>query len=229
MMILCSFLCAYWLNKEFEKFTFKINRQVYQDYSELHISPISFPEFLAYSKLKNIKRIYRHLFYWLFPFCAMLFNDYPITFTFIIFILIYLSLLDYHYYLTDSHYIFAIFLAGLAQLLFYHSHQIAGFVFSLFSFLLFFAVFIPLVSLIFRKEAFGMGDVLLILALTPLFSFEQMISVVLLSTISGLFFAVISFYLFQKKLDRLPFIPFITFSTFIHFLATLPYLDQIRI
>ncbi|MCT8622300.1 prepilin peptidase, partial [Glaesserella parasuis] len=117
------------------------------------------------------------------------------------------------YYLTDIRYVSIIFVLALWQLLFYHSIELNSHIFSLFITILFFSLFSLLSQLIYKKESLGLGDILLFIALSPLFTFDEMILLLLYASLFGLTFYAIYFLFTKQKLTRLPFIPFISLST----------------
>lgn len=223
-MILFIFCCllSFWLEYEFKQFSVKINKQIYQDINEVYPLSISFNEFIAQSRLQAKSIKYRGLFLVFFPLISLLFADYSVEIILIGILLCYLSLLDYAYYLTDIRYISVIFLCALNYLTFQPEADIRLHLFTLFITSLFFGVLHLIFQYIVRKELLGSGDSLLFIALTPLFTPEQMILLILFSSLSGLCFALIYFCKFRRKIDRLPFIPFITFSTLWLILVKLP-------
>lgn len=221
MILLSTFIFSYWFYREFSLFTIKINRQVYQDYCFLQKNESTLDAFLTTSSLTPKSRYYAYSFYFLFPLCICLFEDYTIPIKLITILLIYLSLVDYCYYLTDSYYVYTVFLLSILQCLLYTPAYVIQAMSNLLIFSCFFLIFIPLTQWFFKKEGLGIGDVFLLLALSPLFSLEQMISLILMASLFGLVFSIFYFCRFQRKINRLPFIPFITFSTFLLFLVTL--------
>ncbi|KDB44604.1 prepilin peptidase, partial [Glaesserella parasuis] len=102
---------------------------------------------------------------------------------------------------------------ALWQLLFYHSIELNSHIFSLFITILFFSLFSLLSQLIYKKESLGLGDILLFIALSPLFTLDEMILLLLYASLFGLTFYAIYFLFTKQKLTRLPFIPFISLST----------------
>lgn len=223
-MILFIFCCAlsFWLEYEFKQFSVKINKQIYQDISEVYPLSISFNEFTAQSRLQAQSIKHRGLFLIFFPLISLLLSDYPLEIILIGILLCYLSFLDYTYYLTDIRYLSLIFLCALSYLIFQPETDIRTHFFTLFITSLFFGKLHLIFQYIVKKELLGSGDSLLFIALTPLFTPEQMILLILFSSLSGLCFALIYFCKFRRKIDRLPFIPFITFSTLWLILAKLP-------
>ncbi|MDP8079748.1 prepilin peptidase [Phocoenobacter skyensis] len=222
MTILYSLLIilglAYWLEKESKKFPFKINKQVFQEYQSLTNGNTLFYSFLKQSQLqyKEIKWI--KLLYITFPLITFVLSEQHFIFTFILAILIYLSLLDYAYYLTDIKYIIAIFISGLIYIIFYQKYLTEQSLFSLFFSVVFCLAISKFGLFFYKKEMLGLGDSLLIIALSPLFTLHQLLQLLLYASLSGLLF-VISYFVIKKKIiPRLPFIPFICLSTFILFI-----------
>ncbi|WP_373818751.1 peptidase [Glaesserella sp.] len=222
MLLLIGLILAYWFKQEWAKFPLRINKQIYEDYQQLLHTDITFDEFLSKSPLqvKACRRFY--LFYLLFPFVLWIFKTLPLPLIFISLILLYLSLLDSVYYLTDIRYVALIFMLSIAQLLFYDQTVLYLHLLNLLLTSLFFTIFIPLTNRLFNQEMLGIGDVVLLVALTPLFIIEQMMLLLLYSSLCGLFFALCYKLICRKNIHRLPFIPFITISTFILFIDRIP-------
>lgn len=214
MILILSLFAAYWFKREFQRFSTRINQQIYHDYCQLQPQAASFQQFLQHSTLQPKMQAYAAAFYLLFPLSMAIFADQSEPIQISVIILLYLSLLDYCYYLTDSRYIALIFLAGVAQLLFYTPETMPEALFNLFCISLFFALFLPLTALIIKKEAFGLGDVLLLLALCPFFTLPQMLELLLHACLLGLLFALLYFCKYQHNIQRLPFIPFMTLAIF---------------
>lgn len=222
MSYLCVLFCAYWFCREIKLFSLKINQQVYQDYQQLYPHNLSLSEFNRYSTLQPKNSYFSYCFYFLYPCVIFLFSEQSIYIKLTVLILIYLSLLDYHYYLTDSRYIVVIFLLGVTELLFEYPDRINEFLWIFWLLSIFFGIFLPLSNYFMKRDALGLGDVWLLLALTPFFSLDQMIFMILFACLSGLVFGLGYFGYYRYKIHRLPFIPFITFSTFYVFLVKLP-------
>lgn len=221
-MILFSLFFSYWFQRELSRFTLKINQQVYQDYIQLSSSKITLDDFIHTSKLQEKPHNCSISFYLLFPLSSFIFSNYSLPIQIVCFILIYLSFIDYYYYLTDTYYLGGIFILGLIQLIFYTPENMGEALWGLLFLTLFFIFFLSLSQHFFQKEALGLGDVLLLLALTPFFDLKQMILLILLACLLGIIFTLGYICKYQRKLERLPFIPFITISTFTQFIAKLP-------
>lgn len=221
MMFILAFLLSFLFEYEFRKFTVRTNRLVYQDTNELYPINISLEEFTRQSKLQP-KQLPSYLLKLLFPTIGIVLGDYSIQIVLIGIILCYLSILDYFYYLTDIRYIASIFLLSLSHLLFISEIEIKLSLYNLFFTSLFFALLHLFTHYILKKESLGSGDIFLFIALSPLFTPEQMLLLVLFSCLAGLGFAFGYFCKFRCKTDRLPFIPFIAFSTLLLVLAKLP-------
>ncbi|QIM62790.1 hypothetical protein A1D29_05495 [Pasteurellaceae bacterium Orientalotternb1] len=208
-----SLLCAIWFHLAIKQFPHKINQQTYQDMQSLIPLNFSLQQCLANSKLQPKNNYFSWLFFILFPCISILFTSHSSLITLILFILIYLSLLDYEYYLTDSRYVSYILLLSLAHLLFFDSLFIYEKIFCLFFTFLFFAIFIPLTTWIYKKDVFGLGDAILFIAISPLFQLDQMLWLLLCSCLLGILFYLCHWLIKKEKLIKLPFIPFISFST----------------
>ncbi|MBV6524167.1 prepilin peptidase, partial [Ursidibacter maritimus] len=130
----------------------------------------------------------------------------------VIFILIYLSFIDIYYYLTDIHYIAIIFLLAITELLFNQSYFLYERIFTLFIVILFFSLLSLLIKYLFNKEALGSGDIILLIALSPLFSLEQFCWLLFIGSVAGIGYSLIFYLATKKRLTKLPFIPFISFS-----------------
>lgn len=220
-MILFSLICAYWFCRELNAFSARLNRQIYDDLNALQQTTMDFAEFCQSSNLKPLQTNCGWLLWLLCPILALIFQPLNLPIQLIALILLYLAILDFHYYLTDSRYLGIIAWLALAELLFFMPENLSEHLLNSLICTAFFLGFSQLTQFIFRKEMLGFGDVLLFIALSPLFNLEQMILLLLFSSLSGLLFAIVYFCKFRQKINRLPFIPFITFSTFLLFIAKL--------
>lgn len=208
-----SLLCTIWFHLEIKQFPHKINQQIYQDMQSLIPLNFSLQQCLAHSKLQPKNNRLSWLFFILYPFILILFTSHSLPIILMLFMLIYLSLLDYEYYLTDSRYVAYILLLSLANLLFFESHFLYEKICSLFFTFLFFSIFIPLTTWCYKKEVFGLGDAILFIAISPLFQLDQMLWLLLCSCLLGILFYLCYWLIKKEKLIKLPFIPFISFST----------------
>lgn len=222
MIILFSFIAAYWFQRELQGFSRHVNIQIYNDLIQLQPSIINFEEFLQYSKIQPLTTPTKPQFFWLCPTISLCLLHTAIPLQCIALLLLYLSLLDYHYSLTDARYIGLIFWIALAHLLFYTPENLFENILNVFMTAAFFICFFWCTQFYYRQEVFGFGDVMLFIALAPLFNFTQMITLILLASLLGLSFAFTYFCKFKRKIDRLPFIPFISLSTFLLFIVKLP-------
>ncbi|VEI46254.1 fimbrial leader peptidase [Actinobacillus equuli] len=66
-----------------------------------------------------------------------------------------------------------------------------------------------------KKEAFGIGDSLVISSISPLFNIDDMLKLILLACVSGCIYYFGYQAIMKRTLVKLPFIPFISFSTFV--------------
>lgn len=218
MIVICAFIFAFWFEREFQQLPQKIIRQVYDDCATLARLPLTFAEFEAASSLKTQALHPKWLFKLLFPATAWLCETMPLPIIAVSLILLYLAYLDYCYYLTDSRYLIAIFLLSLIYLLTYSPFMLTHGITNL---LLSAGLFISLHTisrLISSQTLLGSGDIFLFCALSPLFTLEQMLLLILIASLSGLLFAFGYFCKFRRKIDRLPFIPCITFASITLFL-----------
>ncbi|AUI65372.1 MULTISPECIES: prepilin peptidase [Glaesserella] len=218
ILFLFSLCLVYWFKLEIAQFPTKINQQLYQDYASM-ISPnlpnLSLAEFLAQSQLQAKSSYLINLFFILLPLITFWQHHLSLPIIFILFILSYLSLLDYFYYLTDVQYVAIVFILSLWQLLFYDNVFLYERLFSLFITTLFFLLFHLISQFILKREGLGIGDMLLFIAISPLFSLEKMIELLLFACVFGLLFALGYFLWTKRKIARLPFVPFISLSTLI--------------
>lgn len=159
MFVLISIALAFWFKAEIPNFAHRTNQQIYQEYHSLIVSELSEFAFLAESHLQPKQSKWAYLFFLCFPVIAIFSESIGIGLIFII--LCYLSVLDYCYYLTDIRYIALIFLLVLWESLnSFHNETLL--LISLF------CVGVGGISqLIFKKETFGSGDMLLLIALSP--------------------------------------------------------------
>jgi len=143
------------------------------------------------------------LFYFIFPLITLLNQTYLISV--VIIILCFLSVLDILYYLTDIRYLAILFLLTL------YKGNLETFYFTVlfFIFIHFFSIFLL------KKEGFGLGDSLLLITLSPLFTLDQMLQLVLIASVLGITYCLAERYITSQKRQKLPFIPFISMATFI--------------
>lgn len=202
LKFLTAILLAWWFNREIPSFVTRINKQVYDEYHSLVSQKISYTDFEQESILKIKKSKYTFLFYLLFPIIGL--SNEPVL-ALVLMVLCFLSLIDMFYYLTDIRYIAFIFLLTLYN----------GNVETLYI-TVFFFIFIHFFStFILKKEGFGLGDSLLLVALSPLFSLEEMLLLILIASLLGITYYLIEPLFTQRKREKLPFIPFISAATFI--------------
>ncbi|MDO4697845.1 MAG: peptidase [Pasteurellaceae bacterium] len=211
-LFLLSFFIAFWFKRELKQFPNKINQQIFKDLHSLVELPFNFSQLLENSALKSKQKDHSFLFFILFPISTVLFYHHSLFIIAIVILLIYLSLLDYHYYLTDSYYVAMIFFFSLCELLFFQPLLIELHLTTLIFITLFFALFIPITEKMMKKNALGSGDVILFIALSPLFSLTEMLSLLLFSSLFGLCFSSLYWLINRKKLIKLPFIPFISLA-----------------
>lgn len=207
-----SILVACWFKRELKKFPCKINQQTFQDMISLIDLPFNLNQLFNQSRLQPKERDFSFVFFLFFPLSVIIFNTHSIFIIAIIILLIYLSLLDYHYYLTDVYYVAIIFFFSICNLLFFHPFFIELHLTNLIFTMLFFALFIPLTEKILNKTALGAGDVILFIALSPLFSLTKMLYLLLFSSLFGLLFSGFYWLIKKQKLIKLPFIPFISLA-----------------
>lgn len=209
MLLLLSFLSAFWFKAEIPRFAIRINLQIYQEVSSINRLDLSEQQFIAGSSLKPQQTRWANLFFLLFP-LIMYCSENPIMGGIFI-LLCFLSLLDICYYLTDTRYIGLIFLLVLWESLHYFHNETL-----LFTTL--FCLFIALFSfLIFKKETFGFGDMLLLIALSPLFDIEKMLQLILTACLLGILYYFVYWWVRKQKLEKLAFIPFISLAMVITF------------
>lgn len=208
-LFLLSFFSAFWFKRELKQFPNKINQQLFQDIRSLVDLPFDVEQYLANSRLTPKQKDHSVLLFILFPISIALFNHHSLFIIAIVILLIYLSLLDYLYYLTDSYYVAMIFFFSLCELLFFQPLLIELHLTTLIFTTLFFALFIPITEKVMKKTALGSGDVILFIALSPLFSLTEILSLLLFSSLFGLCFSGLYWLIKRQKLIKLPFIPFI--------------------
>lgn len=211
-LLIYSILAAIWFKYELNRFPQKINQQIYEDMNSLVTLSLTLSKFQQQSKLQLKNTYFSKLLFIIFPILTILFSTYSFSIITIIFILIYLSLLDYNYYLTDIYYVSSIFMLSLIDLLFFNSLLIEIHLTTLVLTMLFFSLFIPLSQWVFKKIVLGSGDVVLFIALSPLFSLNEMLNLLLFSSLFGLLFSGIYWLIRKQKLQKLPFIPFISLA-----------------
>lgn len=215
--LILALICLYWFKQAFNRFPNKINRQVWQDFNTLQANKtgegnlIRETVFKQQSQLqpKSFKQFYLMAVLFLIIACGLTQSLFVLL---ILFILIYLAFLDGYYYLTDVQYIAAIFLLAIAELLFHQPLFISEKLWSFLLSTLFLLAFSFLLQRFYRKETLGFGDILLLSALSPLFSLEQFAQFLLIACLTGLTYACLIYCITRKPCCKLPFIPFITFS-----------------
>nr|WP_314740382.1 prepilin peptidase [uncultured Haemophilus sp.] len=200
---LTAICLAWWFKREILLFATRINTQIYSEYHSLVSAKINYAEFEkeSYLKVKDSKVAF--LFYLFFPAFLCLNNNTILAI--ILITLCFLSLIDELYYLTDIRYVAIIFFMTL-----YNGNLDTLYI------TVFFFLFIHLFSsFILKKEGFGLGDSLLLIALSPLFSIENMLLLILIASVLGISYYLIEPLFTQRKREKLPFIPFISLATFI--------------
>ncbi|QLB21669.1 hypothetical protein A6B43_07130 [Vespertiliibacter pulmonis] len=214
MLFLVSIFCAFWFLYELKNFPLKINTLIYQNMSDLVSLDLTLEQLISHSKLQEKNsRLKNFILFLSLPILSLFLNHYPPTIITIIFILIYLSILDTLYYLTDSKYVTIIFIITLLHLVLFNEYNIYPYIISLLFTLIFFFLLIQITQFLLKKEVFGMGDVIILVAISPLFRLEEILLLLLIASLSGLIFASGYFLVKKEKLTKLPFIPFISFST----------------
>lgn len=208
MIILLSIVCIIWFRYEIARFPEKINRQFYADYISLTENRPSFEQF---SSQTTLKLKYLHTGWWLgFPIIGIAVSTYSFNIAAIAFILMYLSLVDKLYYLTDIDYVGIIFIFSLTELLFFSVGNLKEHLFCLLATILFLSAFAKISHMILKREGLGSGDILLLIALSPLWVVEQMLQLLLYASSLGILFYLGSRWLAHTVLPKLPFIPFIS-------------------
>ena len=204
-----SILLAFWFQYEFKRFPKQINLQTYRDFLSLYPLALSENEFVKESNLQPSNKSNFGLLCIFFILSSILFTHQPITLLLIVLCLIYLSLLDYCYYLTDIKYVGLILALSLLHLILYKPYFIQEGIATLLVITGFFILFHYITKWIFKKEVFGMGDILLIISISPIFDLNEMLRILLISSLLGILFNLLYFLRYQRKLEKLAFIPFI--------------------
>ncbi len=201
--ILTAILFAFWFRKEIPLFAKRINQQTYDEFYSLVDFQLDYSDFEKKSNLKAKQSKLPILFYFIFPLITLLNQTYLISV--VIIILCFLSVLDILYYLTDIRYLAILFLLTL------YKGNLETFYFTVlfFIFIHFFSIFLL------KKEGFGLGDSLLLITLSPLFTLDQMLQLVLIASVLGITYCLAERYITSQKRQKLPFIPFISMATFI--------------
>lgn len=207
MIVLFSFLLAFWFKYEFKHFTKRVNHQVYTDYQSLFSIKYDFSSLIKNSTLQPKKTAWENILLLLFPFFA--FSIENVYLLFIVLIFTYLALLDICYQLTDIRYIAAIFLLSIWTLLNLPADLLKEYLVNFVFTSVFFSLFLPLTHHFLKKEGLGSGDALLFAALSPLFTFPDMLKLLFLSATFGLIVVGLSRCFMQNQREKWPFIPFI--------------------
>lgn len=204
---LVAFLLAIWCKRAVKLFANHINQQVYQEYSSLLPPVHTYGYFQQHSQLQPKQSRWSNSFFVVFPLLAYYFPS--IILAFLLMILLFLSVVDYCYYLTDIRYIVVIFMLVLA----YDPMQVH--IDTLLGCLLFFICLKHIMQWGGMDEAFGLGDSLVIISISPLFVFDEILKLILVASVSGCIYYFSYQRIMKWPLTKLPFIPFITFSTFV--------------
>lgn len=204
---LIAFLFAFWCKRAVKLFAHHINQQVYQEYSSLLAPAHSYAYFKQHSQLQPKQSYWSNCFLWAFP--LLIFYLPSTILAFLLMILLFLSVLDYCYYLTDIRYVTALFVLVLAY------DPAMAHIDTLLGCLLFFICLHYAILWSWKKEAFGIGDSLVISSISPLFSIDDILKLILLASVSGCFYYFCYKVIMKRTLVKLPFIPFISFSTFV--------------
>lgn len=207
MIVIFSFLFAFWFKFELKHFTERVNHQVYRDYQSLFSLKYDFSSLIKNSTLQPKKTAWENILLLLFPLFAFLIENWCLLF--IVLIFTYLALLDIYYQLTDIRYIGAIFLLSILSLLNFPADLLKEHLVNFLFTSVFFSLFLPLTHHVLKKEGLGSGDALLFAALSPLFTFPSMLKLLFLSATLGLIAALFNRYLMQNQREKWPFIPFI--------------------
>lgn len=205
LLTLLSLFFAFWAKDYIPRFATTVNRQVFLEYQSLVKTGIDENTFQQQSSLQPKTTLWVNSFFLLFP-SVIFFVDDPIL-AMLLILLIFLSVLDICYRLTDSKFIVLIFVLSMWQ-------NLQGDYSSLFFTLLFFVSLDYLTQRLFKKVCLGGGDTLLFVALAPLFSLDKMLQLALIASITGISFYLLYWLVRKQCLSSLPFIPFISFSTF---------------
>ncbi|QIW16470.1 hypothetical protein A4G20_09050 [Pasteurellaceae bacterium RH1A] len=206
-----SIAFALWCRRELRQFAIRLNKQAYADLNYLLTLDLSEKAFMEKSQLNPKQSNLSWFFLFIFPSLSLL----DFYFSLIFMILCFLALLDMQYYLTDTTYVALIFMLSLGHLLFRQPENVEEHLFSLLAISLFLTAFYFLTKLIYQKEVFGLGDIIILSALSPLFNLQEMLILLFMASTSGLIWAFFYKLYFKQKLSRLPFVPFICFSSFI--------------
>lgn len=207
LMLLGSVIFAWWCKRQIPQFAEYINRQIYNEYSALFPVSCSYRDFRHTSSLQPQYNGWANLFYLAFP--TLSFGIVDPVIALLLMILCFLSVLDYCYYLTDIRYVAVIFVLALLAAVTEAYRE------SLLFCCLCFGMLGLCSRLILKKEVLGSGDSLLLIALSPLFSLEEICFLLLIASLSGIVFYLLYYVMKKEKLTKLPFIPFISFSTFV--------------
>lgn len=207
----CGF--AFWAKGYIPKFAIAINQQVFQEYQSLVEPKIDEMLFQQQSRLQPKTSVWANSFFLFFPLIAFCIEEYAIAT--ILILLVFLSVLDMCYHLTDIKFIGGIFALSLWK-------NLQSDYSSLFFTLTFFIVLDYLIQRLFKKACLGSGDILLFIALAPLFTLDEMLQLVLIASLSGILFYALYRLLCKQFLSKLPFIPFISVSTFCLIVAKIP-------
>lgn len=214
-----SILFAWWCKKEIPQFAYRINKQVFDDYISLTpMQAVEFKEFFENSHLQPKDSQLSYFFYLLFPLIFM--NVDNLLIAILLSILLFLSLLDYCYFLTDIRYILAIFTLSLLHII-QENISLEESVLSLLFSIIFFGLLIVFYNFIFKKESLGNGDIALFIAISPLFNIDKMLFVLFSACMLGIIFYFMFLLIKKRKIIKLPFIPFISLSTFLNLYVTI--------
>lgn len=206
-----NILLSLWFYREIKHFPFKINRQIYDEYHYLAPIQTDYAEFLATSRLQPKQIPWLNLAFICLPLICF-FLQYTLWLNIILLILLFLSILDYLYYLTDIKYILLLLIFNFYPLLFEQPVQSHLYFYTFFITLLFFMTFHLLIHTVTKKELLGNGDMALFVVLSVALTLTEMIQLLLYASLLAIGFYLLYGGIKKQKLTKIPFIPFIALA-----------------
>ncbi|WP_301099575.1 A24 family peptidase [Otariodibacter sp.] len=208
--IILSTLLFFWFKREISLFHYRTHKNIYNEMNSVINLKFSLNQFIKESTITRKNCTKEIVILPLLIFIPLYFQHKSENIILISMILVYLSLLDYTYYLTEIKYIGIIFTLSLIHTLTNDKVNIDSNITCLLFTIIFFISFNYIAEWVIQREAIGFGDILLLIALSPLFTIEGIALLLFIASLAGIVFYE-GYYLYKKeRLSKLPFIPFIT-------------------
>ncbi|MEG0255197.1 prepilin peptidase [Vagococcus sp.] len=142
------------------------------------------------------------------------YTHFPISWNYFYLLLLWLmgltlSLTDYLYYLVEPKIMYSLSCFALISFFITHGFSLHYFISTAFILILF------LLLSLYLPKSIGGGDIKLLLIWSIFLSILDLLWLLLIASLTGIIFIVLTRLLFKKKLIKLPFVPFLTFALFL--------------